>query len=109
MIESLCKRMMIQMREEIGFKHGIPVNRDTTLERQIGGITLVFSKTWEPEHKKFLYGCHTKDGNGNTFYHSSDLDIEDLVNDERFVNIRGINATRCQKSAVREQLFSGPW
>jgi hypothetical protein len=82
------------MREEIGFKHGIPVNRDTTCERQIEGITVAFSKTWEPEHKKFLYGCHTKAGNGNTFYDSSDLDIEDLENDERFVNLRSINPTK---------------
>ncbi len=82
------------MREEIGFKHGIPVNRDTTCERQIEGITLVFSKTWEAEHKKFLYGCHTKAGNGNTFYHSFDLDIEDLVNDGRFASVRSINLTK---------------
>jgi hypothetical protein len=82
-------------KEEIGFKHGIPENHDKTWERQVERITLVFSKTWEPKPKKFLYACHTKAGNGNTFYHSSDFAIEDLVNDKRFVNIRGISVTKC--------------
>ena len=82
------------MKEEIGFKHGIPANRNRTWERQVGGITLVFSKTWEPKPRKFLYECHTKAGNGNTFYHSSDFDIEDLMKDGRFSNIRSINGTK---------------
>jgi hypothetical protein len=80
--------------EEIGFKHGVAENRDKTWEQQVNGTTFLFSKKWEPEHKKFYYGCHTKAGNGNDFYASSDLDIEDLVKDERFVNIRGIKGTK---------------
>jgi len=49
-------------KEEIGFKHGIPECRDRTWERQSGQHTFVFFKKWEPKHKCFLYGCHTKSG-----------------------------------------------
>ena len=86
------------MKEEIGFKHGIPADRNKTWERQVDGTTLVLSKTWEPKQKKFLYGCHSKaGGSGSTFYHSSDLDIEDLVKDERFSYIRGINGSKSKR------------
>ena len=85
------------MKEEIGFKHGIPADRNKTWERQVDGTTLVFSKTWEPKQKKFLYGCHSKAGGGSTFYQSSDLDIEDLVKDERFSYIRGISGSKSRR------------
>jgi hypothetical protein len=62
------------MKEEIGLIHGVSENRDRTWERQVNGATFVFSKTWEPKHKKFYYGCHTKADDGNGFYASSALD-----------------------------------
>lgn len=80
-------------KEEIGFKHGIPESRDRTWEKQIARQALIFSKKWESKDKHFLYGCHTKAGNGNTFYDRSNLDIEDLAGDRRFALIRSISAS----------------
>jgi hypothetical protein len=91
--EARVKKKEGMMKEEIGFIHGVPENRDKTWEREVNSATFVFSKTWEPKHKKFYYECHTKGGNGNGFYASSDLDIEELVNEKRFSNIVHMHAS----------------
>lgn len=93
-LKRVWRRKKEMMKEEIGFIHGVPENRDETWERQVNGATFVFSKTWEPKHKKFYYECHTKAGNGNGFYASSDLDIEELVNEKRFSNIVHMHASK---------------
>ena len=48
----------VQMREEIGFKHGIPENPDKTWEKKINGRTFTFLKKRVGKSGiVFLYNC----------------------------------------------------
>jgi hypothetical protein len=79
------------MKEEIGFIHGVPENHDRSWERQVGAQLLVFTRKWDSKCEMFEYGCHTRSGNGNSFQSSLELDIEQMVNNDRFANVRSLS------------------
>jgi len=45
------------MKEEIGFKDGVPENQDRTWDKTINGQTFTFLKERVGKNRIFLYNC----------------------------------------------------
>ncbi len=71
------------MKEEIGFKHGIPENPDKTWETQINGRTFSFKKILQRKGL-FIYNCQCHEDYGSISSASSTgfYSEQDLIPDE---------------------------
>lgn len=71
-------------KEEIGFKHGIPVNPNKTWEKEINGRTFSFKKTLQRKGL-FIYNCQRREDYGSIttasstgFYSERDLRPDEI-------------------------------
>jgi hypothetical protein len=95
-------------KEEIGFKHGIPENRDKTWEKQISGQTFIFKKALQRKGL-FLYGCEIRSADGSSttasktgFYSERDLKPEEVEHLPQFANfIQGYLPVRALRAASK--------
>lgn len=71
------------MKEEIGFKHGIPENREKTWETQINGRAFLFKKILQRKGL-FIYNCQYHEDHGSISSTSSTgfYSEQDLMPDE---------------------------
>jgi hypothetical protein len=89
MLESAQEQDM--SKEEIGFKHGVPADRNRTWQKEIQGVTFVFEKFPE-KAGLFRYTCkHHADGSDSStgFYSERDLTPEEVERLPQFSSLLG--------------------